>query len=143
VPWLSEDGARRFLANRRRGVLVTLKRSDGRPQLSNVLYALIGNRVRVSVTDDRAKTANLRNDPRVSLHVSSDDFWTYVVAEGVAELSPVAQTPGDETCRRLLETYEAAAGTAHPDPEEFFQAMVDDHRLEVSFAIEYMYPLAR
>jgi hypothetical protein len=75
--------------------------------------------------------------------VSSDDFWTYVVAEGVAELSPVAQTPGDETCRRLLETYEAAAGTAHPDPEEFFQAMVDDHRLEVSFAIEYMYPLAR
>jgi PPOX class probable F420-dependent enzyme len=143
VPWLSEDEARRFIANRRRGVLVTLKRSDGRPQLSNVLYALIGDRVRVSVTDDRAKTANLRNDPRVSLHVSSDDFWTYVVAEGVADVSPVARTPGDETCRRLLETYEAAAGRAHPDPEEFFQAMVDERRLEVSFAIEHLYPLAR
>jgi PPOX class probable F420-dependent enzyme len=143
VPPLSDDAAREFVATRNRGVLVTLKRSDGRPQLSNVLYGVIDGRVRVSVTTDRAKTANLRHDPRVSLYVTSNDFWTYVVGEGTADLSPVARTPGDETCRRLLETYEAAARKAHPDPEEFFQAMVDDHRLEVSFAIEYMYPLAR
>jgi PPOX class probable F420-dependent enzyme len=140
MPWLSEEDARAFIADRHSGVLVTLKSSDGRPQLSNVAYAVIDGEVRVSVTEDRAKTANLRRDPRVSLYVTSDDFWTYVVAEGTATLSPVAQTPGDKTCGRLLEYYEAAAGKAHPDPEEFFRAMVDDRRLEVSFAIDYVYP---
>ncbi|HSK97885.1 MAG TPA: PPOX class F420-dependent oxidoreductase [Euzebyales bacterium] len=143
MPLLSDDEARAFIAAHNRGVLVTLKRSDGRPQLSNVRYGVIDGHVRISVTDDRAKTANLRRDPRVSLHVTSDDFWTYVVAEGDAQLSPVARTPGDETCRRLLAYYEAAAGGPHPDPEEFFQAMVDEHRLEVSFAIGHLYPVRR
>lgn len=138
---LSADDARTFLVDRHRGVLTTVKGSDGRPQLSNVAYAVIDDRVRVSVTHSRAKTANLRNDPRVSLYVTSDDFWTYVVAEGVAELSPVARAPGDETCRRLLETYEAARNQPHPDPDEFFQAMVDEGRLEISFAIDHLYPV--
>jgi len=40
--------------------------------------------VRISVTDDRAKTRNARRDPRVSFYVTSDDFWSYAVAEGVA-----------------------------------------------------------
>ncbi|HSK98509.1 MAG TPA: PPOX class F420-dependent oxidoreductase [Euzebyales bacterium] len=141
MPPLSPADARAFLAERHRGVLATIKASDGRPQLSNVAYALIADRVRVSVTDSRAKTANLRRDPRVSLYVTSDDFWSYVVAEGVAELSPVASSPGDETCRRLLELYEAASGQAHPDPDEFFQAMVDDRRLEISFAVDHVYPV--
>lgn len=142
MPPLSASDARRFLADRHWGVLVTIKASDGRPQLSNVAYAVIDDRVRVSVTDDRAKTANLRDDPRVSLHVTSVDFWTYVVAEGVAELSPVAQTPGDETCQRLLATYEAVSGQSHPDPDEFFDAMVDQRRLEIAFAVDHLYPLS-
>lgn len=142
MPWLSADAAREFIADRHHGVLVTLKSSDGRPQLSNVAYALIGDEIRISVTAGRDKTANARKDPRVSLYVTSDDFWTYVVAEGNAQLSPVARTPGDHTCQRLLETYEAAAGKAHPDHEEFFQAMVNDRRLELSFAVDHLYPVS-
>jgi PPOX class probable F420-dependent enzyme len=139
---LSAADAHTFLAVHHWGVLATIKTSDGRPQLSNVGYAVIGDHIRVSVTDSRAKTANLRNDPRVSLHVASDDFWTYVVAEGTVALSPLAQTPGDETCRRLLEIYEVIRGERHPDPDEFFHAMVDERRLEVSFAIDRLYPLS-
>jgi PPOX class probable F420-dependent enzyme len=141
MPWLPADAARQFIADRHRGVLVTIKGSDARPQLSNVAYALIGDEVRVSVTDTRAKTANVHKDPRVSLYVTSDDFWTYVVAEGVAHLTPIARSPGDHTCQRLLETYEAAAGKPHPDPDEFFQAMIDDHRQELWFVIDYIYPV--
>ena len=71
-------------------------RRDGRPQLSNVVYALGGDDViRISVTDGRAKTANLRRDPRASLHVSRDDFWAYAVVEGTARLLPVAGAPDD------------------------------------------------
>lgn len=46
------------------GVLVTIKR-DGRPQLSNVMHAYYPDErvIRVSLTDDRAKTRNLRRDP--------------------------------------------------------------------------------
>lgn len=130
--------AEEFLRERRRGVLATLK-GDGRPQLSNVFYVVTDGVVRVSVTDSRAKTANVRRDPRVSLHVTSEDFWTYVVAEGDAELSAVAREPGDETCRRLLEMYEAARGP-HPDPDEFHQAMVDEGRLELTFRPIRLYP---
>lgn len=139
MPVLTLADARTFLAERHHGVLATVKASDGRPQLSNVAYALMGEEVRVSTTADRAKTTNARRDPRVSLHVASDDFWTYVVAEGDATLSDVAREAGDETCRALLEQYEAIAGP-HDDPDEFFQAMVDDRRLLLSFAPAYLYP---
>lgn len=140
MPPLTTDDARQFVADHHWGVLVTLKSSDGRPQLSNVAYALIDDEVRVSLTDIRAKTANMRRDPRVSLHVTSDDFWTYVVAEGTARLSPVAAEPGDETCRRLLELYETISHKPHDDPDEFHAAMVDEGRLELTFGIEYLYP---
>ncbi|MDQ3708238.1 MAG: PPOX class F420-dependent oxidoreductase [Actinomycetota bacterium] len=143
MPPLSTAEAESFLAQRHWGVLVTLKSSDGRPQLSNVAYALLDRRIRVSVTDGRAKTANVRRDPRVSLHVTSDDFWTYVVAEGDAQLSPLAAEAGDETCRRLLRLNEAATGHPHTDPDEFFEAMVADRRLELSFEIGNLYPTAR
>ncbi|MDP8969140.1 MAG: PPOX class F420-dependent oxidoreductase [Actinomycetota bacterium] len=140
MPPLSPGDAEQFIAERHWGVLVTLKQSDGRPQLSNVGYALMDGRVRVSVTEARAKTANVRHDPRVSLYVTSDDFWTYVVAEGSAQLSPVASEPGDDTCRALLELYEAIRGEPHADRDEFFAAMVDERRLQLSFAIDYLYP---
>lgn len=140
MPALSPADARRFLAERHWGVLVTLKASDGRPQLSNVGYALLDDRIQVSVTETRAKTANARRDPRVSLHVSSQDFWTYVVAEGDAELSATTTVPGDKTGDALLRLYQATAGKPHPDVDEFFQAMVDERRLVLSFAITRLYP---
>jgi len=47
------------------GVLATIKR-DGRPQLSNVQYHFDARSLvlQVSVTEPRAKTRNLRRDPR-------------------------------------------------------------------------------
>lgn len=138
---MTPEEADRFVAERHKGVLVTLK-SDGRPQLSNIVYAVLDGRVRVSVTDSRAKTRNLRRDPRVSLHVTSDDFWRYVVVEGDAELSPVATEPGDDVCRRLLALHDAVAPEPHPDPDEFHEAMVAERRLEVSFAVQHRYPVS-
>jgi PPOX class probable F420-dependent enzyme len=87
------DAALDFIRSRQHGVLTTLKR-DGRPQLSNITYSLGADGiVRISVTDGRAKTTNIRRDNRVSLHVSQEDFWAYVVIEADADLSPVASAP--------------------------------------------------
>ncbi len=140
------DTALAFAAEHRHGVLVTLKR-DGRPQSSNITYAVrdapAGSVAMISVTDDRAKTRNLRRDPRVSLHVNAPDFYSYAVLEGTASLSPVAAEPGDETCLLLREVYVAASGEEHPDWDEFDAAMVADRRLVVSVHAERAYGMLR
>ncbi|GAA1598150.1 PPOX class F420-dependent oxidoreductase [Kribbella sancticallisti] len=122
------------------GVLVTLKR-DGRPQLSNVSYTYDAARklVRVSLTDGRAKTANLRRDPRASLYVNGPGGGTYVVLEGKAELSAVATDPHDEVVEELIDLYRHAAGKEHPDWDDYRRAMVDDHRLVFSMTVDHAY----
>ena len=134
--------AERFLAEHNRCVLLTLRR-DGRPQSSNVVYDFADGLIRISVTADRAKSRNLARDPRVSVHVSSDDFWQYVVAEGVAELSSVSEAPGDEVGRELAAVNEAVAGQPHSDWDEFFQAMVDERRLVIRIRPERFYGQVR
>ncbi|HEX3611786.1 MAG TPA: PPOX class F420-dependent oxidoreductase [Sporichthyaceae bacterium] len=128
-----------LLAEHRKGVLVTLKR-DGRPQLSNVIYAFAatGGRVRVSVTADRAKTRNAARDSRVSLHISTPDFWTWVVAEGEAELTPVAADPHDPTVEELVALYRALSGE-HPDWADYRAAMVSERRQVLSFTVTHTY----
>ena len=128
-----------FVAGRHAGVLATIKR-DGRPQLSNVGYAYDADAdlVRVSVTADRAKTRNLERDPRVSLHVTSADFWTWVVVEGTAELTPVAADPHDATVEELVTYYRAVSGE-HPDWDDYRAAMVRDRRRVVRFSAEHAY----
>ena len=128
-----------FVAGQRWGVLATVRR-NGRPQLSNVGYAYDPERrlFRVSVTDDRAKTRNLRTDPRVTLHVTSRDFWTWVAVEGTAELTPVAADPHDATVDELVAYYRGVSGE-HPDWDEYRAAMVADRRLVVRFSPEHAY----
>ncbi|BBC92459.1 PPOX class F420-dependent oxidoreductase [Streptomyces griseofuscus] len=125
------------------GVLVTLRR-DGRPQLSNVSHAYDPDEriIRISVTDDRAKTRNLRRDPRASYHVTSDDRWAYTVAEGMAELSPVAEDPHDETVEELIRLYRAVIGE-HPDWDEYRAAMVRDRRLVVRLHVARVYGIPK
>jgi PPOX class probable F420-dependent enzyme len=142
VPAVDLDTGLDFARQHSRGVLATVKR-DGRPQLSNVVYAVGDDgMVRVSVTDDRAKTANLRRDPRASLHVSAEDFWSYVVLEGTADLSPVTTEPGDATGAELASLYRAVQGE-HPDWDEYFAAMVDQRRLVVRLRPERAYGMVR
>jgi len=128
----------KFIRDRKQGVLVTI-RSNGRPQLSNILYVM-GDEgmIRISVTDDRAKTKNLRRDSRASLYVLGDNFFQYVVVEGDAELTPVAADPHDATVDALVDYYKAAIGE-HPDWEEYRASMVNDKRLIITLRPERAY----
>jgi PPOX class probable F420-dependent enzyme len=128
-----------FVRQRNQGVLTTI-RANGRPQLSNILYALGDDDVaRISVTDSRAKTVNLRRDPRASLYVLGDSFWQYVVLEGNVDVSPVAADPHDDTVEQLVSLYRAGQGQEHPDWDEFRTAMVTDRRLVLAFRSERAY----
>jgi PPOX class probable F420-dependent enzyme len=126
-----------FAHKRKQGVLATI-RSNGRPQLSNIAYVPEGDTFLISITDDRAKTANLRRDPRASLYVLGDNFYQYVVIEAAAELSPVAAEPDDATVEALIRYYDAASG-AHPDWDEYAAAMIADKRLALTLRPERAY----
>lgn len=131
------DVAVSFATEHRRSVLMTIKR-DGRPQSSNVMHVVDDGRFLVSVTDDRAKTRNARRDPRVSLHVSAPDFWSYVVVDGEVEVMPVAQEPDDATTQALVDYYRAAAGE-HPDWDEYRRVMVLERRLLLRITPSHAY----
>ena len=133
-----------LVASQNKAILATLKR-DGRPQLSNVLYAWDPDTrtARVSVTADRAKTRNAARDPRVSLHVSAPDFWSYAVVEGDAELSEVAADPHDAAVEELVTTYRMATGREHEDWDEFRRAMVEERRLVLRVHAEHLYGIAQ
>ena len=109
------------------GTLATILR-NGRPHLSDVNYAAEPGLIRISTVDHRVKTRNLRRDPRASLKVSGDAG--YAVAEGTAELSPVAAGRHDATVEELKE---------HPDWDDYRRAMVADERLVIRLHVERLY----
>ena len=118
-----------FVGAHRNGVLVTQKR-DGRPQMSNITYGVIDGVIKISITAGRAKYFNVARDPRVSLYVSRDDFWAYVVVEGEAELSEISTKPNDPGVEELVEYYRSILGE-HPDWEDYRRVMVADKRVVV------------
>ena len=134
-----DDKLLAVIADNSLGVLATLKR-DGRPQLSNVSYYFDARNVtiQVSVTEPRAKTRNLRRDPRASLLVASDDGWSYAVAEGTATLTPPAAAPDDDTVEALIALYRNIAGE-HPDWDDYRRAMIDDRRVLLTLPITHLY----
>ena len=127
-----------LIAGQRQGVLVTL-RKDGWPQLSNVNYAWYAGEqtIKVSTTDDRAKTSKMRRDPRVNFHVTSGDFWSYVVVDGTPSCR---RWPGIRMTRpwRSIDLYRAVQGE-HPDWDDYRAAMVRDRRLVVRLRAERAY----
>ena len=134
-----DDKLLAVIAGNSLGVLATLK-SDGRPQLSNVSYHFDARALTlsVSITEPRAKTRNLRRDPRAALHVSSDDGWAYAVAEGDAVLTPPAAEPDDDTVEGLIALYRSISGE-HPDWDDYRRAMVDDRRVLMALPISHVY----
>jgi PPOX class probable F420-dependent enzyme len=111
-------------------IVVTL-RSDGKPQLSNVLHAVGDDGViRVSTTTDRAKYKNLRRTPWAALHVNGPTFWGYAVMEGDVSLTEPAAAPDDATVDELVEVYRSISGE-HDDWDDYRAAMVREERVVV------------
>lgn len=109
-------------------VLITIRR-DGRPQSSDITYARDGDSFLVSLTSDRAKTINMRRDPRVVLHVTDPSTWSYVSFDSTVSLSPTAAAVDDATVEELVSYYRSVTNNEHDDWDEYRQAMVNDGRL--------------
>jgi PPOX class probable F420-dependent enzyme len=128
-----------LIANNSQGILAAVNRA-GYPHLTNVLYVWDSAQrtAKVSTTADRVKGRILRRDPRAALHVPGSHFWSYAVAECDANLSEVAASPGDETCRELLEVHSAFYGTM-ANESAFFAQMIEARRLVVRLQVKRLY----
>jgi len=109
-----------FVRPRHHMVLTTF-RSDGSPQSSPVTGGVDEEgRIVVASYPQRAKSANVRRDPRASVTVLSDEFnGPYVQVDGDAE---VIDLP--DAVEPLVDYFRAVAGE-HSDWDEYRQAMVD------------------
>jgi PPOX class probable F420-dependent enzyme len=126
-----------FVRPRHRAVLITT-RGDGRPQSSPLSCGVdAAGRVVISTYPQRAKTANARRDPRVSLCVLSDDWdGPYVHIDGQAE---VVDMP--EALDGLVEYFRAISGE-HPDWDDYRAAMHRQNKSLIRITIERWGPIA-
>ncbi|MFR9723237.1 PPOX class F420-dependent oxidoreductase [Streptomyces sp. MS19] len=133
---------RTLLAAGRLGVLATIK-ADGRPQLSPVqpYYDPESDLLYVSMTEGRAKTANLRRDPRATLEVTRPDGMAWATAEGTATLVGPGTDPQGPEVEALVDYYRRAAGE-HPDWDEYRSVMVADRRVLMVMPVEHVYGAA-
>ena len=126
-----------FVRPRHRVILVT-RRRDGSPQLSPVTAGLDAEgRIVISTYPERAKVANLRDDPAATALVLSDEWngpWTQV--EGPAE---VLDMP--EALEPLVEYYRSISGE-HPDWDEYRDAMRRQGKSLIRLSIERWSPVA-
>src|ERR1051325_11026977 len=128
-----------LLAEARLGVLATIK-SGGLPPLSPVtpFYDREAGVLYVSMTEGRAKTANLRRDPRAALEVTSGDGWSWATAEGSVTLTGPGTDPDGPEVQALVDYYRAAAGE-HPDWAEYRAVMVADRRVLMAMRVARAY----
>jgi PPOX class probable F420-dependent enzyme len=126
-----------FLRPRHRGMLATTRR-DGRPQLSPVTCGVdADDRIVVSTYPTRAKTANARHDPRVSICVQSESWHEeYVQVDGQAE---VLDRP--DALDGLVEYYRCISGE-HPDWDEYREAMRVQDKSLIRITIERWGPIS-
>ena len=135
------ERVKKFVSENHRAVLTTFRR-NGAAQMSIVTTGAYSDGAAFTTTEDRAKLANLKRDPRCSLLVSHESWWGYVVLEGRARVMAPDNTDAEELGQALRDVYRAASGEEHPDWDEYDRAMVDDRRAAVVVVPEHVYGTA-
>jgi PPOX class probable F420-dependent enzyme len=125
------EGARAFLTENHRAVLVT-RRREGGLQTSPVLAGVDGEgRAIISTAGASAKVHNLRRDPAATLCALRDGFFgDWIQVDGTADVValPDAMEP-------LIDYYRRLAGE-HPDWDDYRAAMRREGRCLIRITIE-------
>ncbi|SEL88104.1 PPOX class probable F420-dependent enzyme [Blastococcus sp. DSM 46786] len=126
-----------FLRPRHRAVLLT-RRREGGAQLSPVTCGVDAEgRIVISTYPQRAKAANARRDPAVSLCVLSDEWdGPWVQLDGRAEVLGLP-----EALEPLVEYYRSISGE-HPDWDGYRAAMERQGKALVRVTVTSWGPIA-
>jgi PPOX class probable F420-dependent enzyme len=134
---VDRDALLQFLRPRHHALLVTQRREGG-VQLSPVTCGVDAEgRIVVSTYPQRAKVANARRDPIVSLCVLSDEWdGAWVQVDGEAE---VLDLP--EALEPLVDYYRAISGE-HPDWADYRAAMTRQGKSLLRITVTRWGPIA-
>jgi PPOX class probable F420-dependent enzyme len=134
---VDRDALLQFLRPRHHALLVTQRREGG-VQLSPVTCGVDAEgRIVVSTYPQRAKVANARRDPKVSLCVLSDEWdGPWVQVDGEVE---VLDLP--EALEPLVDYYRAISGE-HPDWADYRAAMTRQGKSLLRITVTRWGPIA-
>ena len=134
---VDRDELDEFLRPRHRGILITA-RGEGGVQASPVTCGLgPDGRILIATYPSRAKTANARRDPAVSIVVISDDWdGPWVQVDGTAEVTDVP-----EAVEGLVDYFRCISGE-HSDWDEYREAMVRQGKSLIAITPQRWGPIA-
>jgi PPOX class probable F420-dependent enzyme len=126
-----------FIRPRHHMVLTTF-RADGSLQSSPVTGGVDeAGRIVISSYPQRAKSANVRREPRASVVVLSDEFnGAYVQVDGDAEVLALP-----EAVEPLVDYFRSISGE-HPNWDEYRQAMIDQGKCLIRVTPTHWGPVA-
>ena len=93
----------------------------------------------MSMTEGRAKTANLRRDPRAALEVTSSDGWAWATAEGPVTLTGPGTDPQRTRGRGAREVLPAAPPASTRTGTSTGRSMVSDRRVLMAMTVDRVY----
>ena len=132
-----------FLETNHRGVICT-KQSNGATHSSIVVCGHYqGNAAFVSVYPKSQKVKNLRRNPDCTVLAVTEDWRSYAVIEGVANLYDYSNTDAETLRIMLREVYMACGDTPHPNWDEYDEAMVRQDAVIVLVHPNKVYGLLR
>ncbi|HVE91540.1 MAG TPA: PPOX class F420-dependent oxidoreductase [Actinomycetota bacterium] len=123
-----------LLGRNKKAVMTTIGR-DGTPHSVPVLYALDADVVLISGTQGRARTNNLRRDPRCVVTVFDDgDWFKWVTVQGTVQLRT------EDAVAENARLYTMITGKPPENMDEYREAMIREKRLVYALSIERWYP---
>lgn len=132
-----------FLEKNHRGVICT-KQSNGATHSSIVVCGHYqGNAAFVSVYPKSQKVKNLRRNPDCTVLSVTEDWRSYAVIEGAANLYDHTNTEAETLRIMLREVYMACSDTPHPNWEEYDEAMIKQDAVIVLVHPHKVYGLLR
>ena len=117
------------LLKQRNNAIIAVNRRSGGPQVTPVWYLWDGDAFYVSITTDRAKYANIKRDPSISLIV--DDGSNYVAAYGEAEFIDLNHPSVPALAEQIVTKY-----VAEEQREQFLKVVKEQNRVIIKLRPE-------
>ena len=134
-----EPQIEQFIHDNPQGVMTTFRR-NGMPQLSVVTVYPRDAGVGISITETRIKFKNLLRDPRSSVLISHEDWWSgFLVVEGTMEMQHSGNTDPEELRLARRSIFSATTRRRSADWDEYDRLVDDDKRVAMILRPDAIY----
>ena len=132
-----------FMQANHRGGITTFQRNGAAQNSIVVCGAYQGKAAFVIVNGASANARNLRRDTRCTVMAVTDDWRSFAVVEGSAEIKDYRNTDAEEMRGELRDVFRACGDKDHPDWGEYDQAMVKQDAVIVLVEPQRVYGMIR